>query len=1028
MTTYSLIANSGIQLLGLKIELNLQDRYRVWFHEWYDKELGEWKLELLHEITTEDATFLYRKKDLWENGYLVNGDSVIDPGELSAEGILPLKTNDEIAMGTEGEIYSLSLKDKDLQLKAVLSDWLPLPYFFRRTPTKLNFGPLDWSRIKFETEGENAGILKLNALLAFDTRTTYGSKVHDEKGKKIYFEHPVFPDNYANEIDFSLCDNDLMLLDYCSSGKEWSFVDEYLFKLVNPNLGRIGQLKGARKKMLYVASYIFLIDYLVKTRQLPDIKLYKDSDVETHEVDMVVDIGNSKTTALLVEGNSNFNQVMPLSLIDFTRPINGEDKENLMVRTYSEPFDMRLVFRKAGFGNFGRKDSRQFIYPSLVRLGTEANNLIHHAASQEERVDSLSTNSSPKRYLWDWRPNKEEWQFLTLPGETSDHILNLPGISEFLKSDGSFDPSGHGNRSYHYSRRSLMTFSFLEMLVQAHIQLNSIKHRSFEQGLGYKNKPRRIKRIIITCPTAMSKVERETLVKCAKDAVLLFSEFFGIRDGFKGAVEVVPQVNSHRDEDANWYYDEATCSQLVYLYGEVGYKYRGCGNEFFRLYGREDENGRGHALTVGSLDIGAGTSDLMISKYTYQSGDITTVTPEPLFYDSFYYAGDDMLRGLIQNVMLRSENSAFRRELHNLTLPEYHQKIKNFFGPDHNNQTMADRVIRRDFNIQYSIPLMSYFLQLISEGSKDIVVRYSDVFGSSPVNPTLVEAFKERTGIDVTRLEWNFNNREVSSVIEKEFEPHLKQIATIMYAYASDIILLSGRPSSLPPIRKIFLKYYPVSPDRLILLNNYYVGDWYPFSHNTGYITNPKTIVAMGGIIGHYASELSNLNRFVIDLEKLKSGLKSTVNYFEASREGMPISYFITPEKSRGELIISRFPEYLKVRQIGMDTYPERTLYIIDFNRHRIGDMIVRRALTRDNVVIPETKVHAMVNDEIEAMKKRMPFRVTIERDPEDKEKLNILSVEDKDHNEVAESYLDIHIQSLGTDDKYWLDSGAFNL
>ena len=1026
---YTLIANSGIQLLALRLRLNTQDRFRVWFHEWYDKEDGEWRIELLHEVVTDDAKYYYRKKDLWLKGYLANPDLVLDPAELAGDGINPLKINDDVEAEVEGEIYSMSVSDRDFQLKALENQWLPMPYFLRRTPTKLNFGPLNWVRMKLEPAGEEEGVKLYNAILAFDTRTTYSSRSHDEQGRRIYHEHPVFPDNYANEIELALCDNDLMLLDYCSAGQEWSFVDSYLFSLVHPGISRVGQLRGARKKMLYGASYIFLIDYLTHSRQLPDIRLYKDTDVETREVDMVIDIGNSRTTALLIEENNSFNQVRPLALTDMTRPLVVDDDGCVDIRTYSGSFDMRLAFRKAGFGNFGKRDSRQFVYPSLVRLGREAVDLIHHAtAAREDGIEALTTNSSPKRYLWDWRPTKEEWQFLILPGEDPDHVLSLNGISQYLNSDGSFDPDGHGNRSYHYSRRSLMTLSLLEMIVQAHTQINSIKHRSFESGFGHTSKPRRIKRIIITCPTAMSKMEREALVRCAGDAVKLFSKFYD-KSSLGGApvIEVVPAVTSLRDADPNWYYDEATSSQLVYIYGEVGHKYKGASSEFFRLYGRQEEGSDRHALTLGSLDIGAGTSDLMISRYDYEGGDITTITPDPLFYDSFYFAGDDMLHGLIKNVMLLSDNSAFRRELPDLSQRDYRQKIKDFFGQDHNNQTVADRVLRRDFNIQYSIPLMSFFLQLLADGAKDCVVRYDDVFGSSPVNPVVVEGFKARMGIDITTLEWKFNASEVSEVIEKEFEPILKKIATIMYAYACDIILLSGRPASLPPVRNIFLKYYPVSPDRLILLNNYYVGDWYPFSNNTGYITNPKTIVAMGGVIGHYASELSNLNRFVINLDKLKTGLKSTVNYFEASKDGGPIDYFITPQKASGELTLSRLPEFINVRQIGMDTYPGRTLYTIDFNRHKIGDALVRRAMQRDGITLSESKLQAMVNEEIETLRKRMPFRLNIERDPDDKEKLVITGIEDKDRNQIQDSFVEINIQSLGANEKYWLDTGAFD-
>lgn len=85
---------------------------------------------------------------------------------------------------------------------------------------------------------------------------------------------------------------------------------------------------------------------------------------------------------------------------------------------------MRLVFRKADFGNFGPRDSHQFVYPSLVRLGKEAENLIH-VASEEQSSQNLYTYSSPKRYLWDKESVKEEWQFLVLDGEEKVTFWNL---------------------------------------------------------------------------------------------------------------------------------------------------------------------------------------------------------------------------------------------------------------------------------------------------------------------------------------------------------------------------------------------------------------------------------------------------------------------------------------------------------------------------------------------------------------------------------------------------------------------------
>lgn len=1019
-TQRTLIANSGIQLFTFPLSINTQDKYKLWYHEWYETTPGEWRLEPVYELRTEDECYYYQKQALFRGGYLSDSVTDIDVAELRADGILPLRIDDMNCTGVEGEIFSMTFADRHNKLACFENVWLPIPYFFKRTEKRFKFGPLNWARMQLVPKGEEQqGVRHYDVLLAFDTRAR-------QEGDE-YEEYPVFPDQFKTDMDFELCSNEFLLMDYCTSGRNWSYIDDRLLQLVHPDIQRVSQLKGANiRRMAYVASYMFLINYLAAQHCFPKIKLYKDTDVETRDVDMVVDIGNSRTTALLIEDNTSFNQVRHLQLTDFTQMLKETANGAAAINRYAEPFDMRLAFRQASFGDFGLKDSRQFVYPSLVRLGREANNLIHQATNVNDGIETLTTYSSPKRYLWDWKPNKEEWRFLVLPGETGRPTLSLRGITDCLKSDGKLDTDGQGGITSHYSRRSLMTFSFLEMLAQAQMQVNSEEQRSNQTGFGRTAMPRKIRRIIVTCPTAMSRVEREALVHCAKDAVVLL-ENFGYEhpsDNPKpgSTVEVIPAVKS-----GSWYYDEATCSQLVYMYGEAGYKYKGCCNEFFRLYGKVCEGDEQPSITVGSLDIGAGTTDLMISKYTYTKGDVTTITPDPKFYDSYYFAGDDILYALIKNVMILDEGSAFRKELKGLSSPEYRQKMKNFFGKDYNGQTVDDRTLRKNFNMQYSVPLMCYFLELLKRDSKDCTVKYTDVFADCPPNESVVEAFRQQVGIDVRRLAWNFNSKAVASVVRKEFEPLLKKVAAIMFGQACDVVLLSGRPASLPVIREIFLGSYIISPNRLIVLNDYYVGDWYPFGENTGNIKNAKTIVAMGGVIGHYASELSNLNKFIINLDKLKENLKSTVNYIEASREGQPIEYFITPEKPRGEITISSLPETLTTRQEGIDTYPCRALYSIDFNRHKIADKIRKKILLSGEDYPTDSKVMALVKETTDALKKRMPFRMTIERDAEDKEQLSIVAITDKAGNDVLDSNLELHIQSLGVDEQYWLDSGAFD-
>jgi hypothetical protein len=64
----------------------------------------------------------------------------------------------------------------------------------------------------------------------------------------------------------------------------------------------------------------------------------------------------------------------------------------------------------------------------------------------------------------------------------------------------------------------------------------------------------------------------------------------------------------------------------------------------------------------------------------------------------------------------------------------------------------------------------------------------------------------------------------------------------------------------------------------------------------------------------------------------------------------------------------------------------------------------------------------------VDDLRLRMPFQLTIERDVDDKEKLSITSISDRNGNDLADSMIEINIQSLGANERYWLDTGAFEI
>ena len=236
MQEHTLIANSGIQIITFPLSINTQERFKMWYHEWYDTENGEWRLDPVYELRTDDECYYYNKQKLHKGGYLSDPTIEIDVNDLKNDGILPLRIEDENCPGVKGDIFSMTFADRDNKLSMFENVWIPVPYFFKRTPKRFKFGPLNWARVKLVPKGEEKGQKNYAVLLAFDTRARYESDEYDEC--------PVFPDVFRGDMDFELCSNEFYLMDFCSPGNNWSYIDDYLLHLVHPGIARVSQIKG----------------------------------------------------------------------------------------------------------------------------------------------------------------------------------------------------------------------------------------------------------------------------------------------------------------------------------------------------------------------------------------------------------------------------------------------------------------------------------------------------------------------------------------------------------------------------------------------------------------------------------------------------------------------------------------------------------------------------------------------------------------------------------------------------------------
>ena len=1004
----SLIANTGLQFYSFEtvLDASVQKSNKVRFIERFDSIRKRFWLDEIISLPGEDLWA--RKSQLETLGYIYKSGKLIDDIDLN---------HLELIADTDFfEVGNINHTIRYFEKK-----WIPIPFFKKNNIENDHFGPTDWARIYFEKIGEE----KIKVVLLIDTTTT------DEVKNTI---SPYINEN-PNENIYSICNNDNMTLSFLDSLSNCQWVEDYVSKLFYADNAEI-----ETPFLKHIANYIFLIRVLRTFENLPQIHLLSDK-TGVIDVDLVIDVGNSNTCALLFENSSdqsfNFNSVKKLKIQDFENPLIS----------YAKSFSTRIVFKEANFGSFNTElnQNNKFQWPSPVRIGYEAERTINDAKVELKLSREVKThNSSPKRYLWDTKPSNAEWEFHLNDVNTPPKRVYKKGVSEQLNSDGSICNDSIFGSSSLYSRQSLMTFVYLEIFSQALRQINSIEFRSLH---GNPSKKRKLKRIVISCPTAMIKKEQVALRECANQAMTIINQynFFvngseSTNDIYENEVEIIPSVKDLKlslenlDKRKDWIYDEATSAQLVYLYGMIKYKFDGNPDLLFNLYGKSPETSIPNSkksITIGSLDIGGGTSDLMICKYDYKYDEVTELLPEPLFWESFNLAGDDLLKDIIQQIIIEGQNNNESDEgchgvIENFArkkgITDVTKKLTGFFGKDSNNIGYKGKLMRVNFINQIAIPIALKYMEN-ANSKQEVVLTYNDFFEGKFPNPDLLNYFEKHFGFRFEEITWKLSSTKVNEIIVSVFSKLIKQIANIMNKYSCDIVLLSGRPCSFDSLENLFLKYHPVAPNRMINLNKYWIGRWYPFSDNNGFVEDPKTVVTVGSLISLMAGTLYKLDKFRINTALLRTKLISTAEYFGHVKDGSIQEIIISPEKNENTFTIHTLPFQIGFKNLNSKNYPARNIYSLEFNDDRMAE------LASKNGTIDDSKLPDAIENIKHKLRTKMPFKVSFIREIEkDKEELKIQEVTDYEQNEISKSYFDLVIQTLPEQSGYWLDSGEFTL
>lgn len=632
---------------------------------------------------------------------------------------------------------------------------------------------------------------------------------------------------------------------------------------------------------------------------------------EPRDVHMVIDFGNSRTGALLLEfrGDSTQEPLMtPLHLSNRFQLDDwnerGEWQTNHSTNWFSSkthwcttPYlparrlEKTELREKQTKGMLGKKTEyvkvtvfetpRTFEDISMVRLGGEVDDLTGIIRGDGE--DVRTGVSSPKRYLWAkdsaWLEGAN-WHMAD-PFDRYDHDRRLTSLKgpllRFLPEDDRLENPGpqfeEAPNKPRHAPRVMMTAALYELLCQAFVYSNSPAYRKM---IGDAGRVRILRTLTMTYPAGMIDEEREQLAAQARKAAAIFNQTVGRTQRVKPELELS--------------IDEASAVHLTYLWSEV----RKLGQKpslWFSVMGREpvvepegdgdaasgssspgaaassaaasmnrpsvkaapvrsDDvlTAPGHEVRIACIDVGGGTSDMMIAKYicrTRQGGDL--IEGSTLHRDGISLAGDHLMKRLLERIIVPHLARRFNME------PKDAQTL---FGKEvpTSRHFRAERV---QWVNRLLVPLGQAYMEKAVVGSTEKIshtdpgiVAPEVVQSLQGVINKLWQAGKYNVKQD---LALTFNRELFENVVDEVFGDLLFDFCESIVDYQADIVLLAGLPTKLPYIRRLVETYLPLPKSRIVPMYERYAGTWYPYqsadNNNPGMIVDPKSTVVVGAAI-----------------------------------------------------------------------------------------------------------------------------------------------------------------------------------
>jgi len=528
---------------------------------------------------------------------------------------------------------------------------------------------------------------------------------------------------------------------------------------------------------------------------------------------------------------------------------------------------------------------------SMVRMGREADDITQVIRAEGDIRTGLS---SPKRYLWaddaSWLEGAN-WHMADPHDRCQSGVyaatLQGPLLKFIHEDDRDFLLAERPPRENEFASetplkprhapRSMMVAALYELLCQAYMYVNSDAYRA---ASGDKGRTREIRTLSLSFPSGMFQQELERLRAQAQKAIEIFAMTLGEQQRVK------PELNMH--------IDEASAVHLTYIWSEMRLlgqdprlwfatmrqdrglakpkaepepepaasapagRRRGRGG--VRRPGsrggrpKEPEFDESNEIRIACIDIGGGTTDLMIARYNFESKIDDKIHGETLHQDGIYLGGDQLVKRLLETIIVPLFSEALAIE---------DEDVQVLFGPEvpRNREIRAQRVA---FMNRLFVPLAQRYLDNAVDEVTDEPISHTE---PEIVDPAVVELLQDT--FDKLRgpgyynaqqeIDLYYDKAEFEGVVHDTFDELLFDYCQRIVDHRCDVVLLAGQPSKLEYIQQLVRMYVPLSPSRIVPMHHHYAGNWYPYQdekgHNPGVIVDPKSPVVVGAAIEFMARQ-----------------------------------------------------------------------------------------------------------------------------------------------------------------------------